>query len=249
MNLERQGDAALLRMNTGKANAINAAWIARMNAALDEAAQAGSRALVVTGTDAFFSGGLDLLALVDLDRPALSAFVDSFNAVMLRLFTLPLPVVAAVNGHAIAGGCVLALQADVRVIAQGKGRIGLNEVPLGISLPALVLETLRAQVPPGSLVPIALEGRLLDPAAALQLGLVHEVVEPGDLISRALAHAARLAVLPSQSFAAVKAALRAPALAAVRAAAASESARWLDVWFSPGGQAGVRAAVARLGKK
>jgi enoyl-CoA hydratase/carnithine racemase len=146
MDLERQGDAALLRMNTGKANAMNADWIARMNGALDEVVATGARALVMTGADAFFSSGLDLPALASLDRPALAAFLDSFNAVMLRVFTLPLPVVAAVNGHAIAGGCVLALQADLRVMAQGKWRIGLNEVPLGIGLPALVVETLRTQV-------------------------------------------------------------------------------------------------------
>ncbi|GAC1346096.1 MAG: enoyl-CoA hydratase/isomerase family protein [Myxococcales bacterium] len=249
MDLERQGDAALLRINTGKANAINAAWVARMNGALDEVAAAGSHALVVTGSEAFFSAGLDLPELVGLDRLALFAFMESFNAVMLRLFTLPVPVIAAVNGHAIAGGCVLALQADLRVMADGKGRIGLTEVPLGIGLPSLVLETLRAQVPPASLLPIAMEGRLLGPAEALQLGLVHEVVAPGELIPRALAHAARLAVLPRHSVAQVKSALRAPAVAALRATAATESPRWLDLWFSPGGQAGVRAAVARLGKK
>src|SRR5207249_7628146 len=121
-----------------------------------------------------------------------------------------LPVVAAVNGHAIAGGCVLALQADVRIGARADFRMGLNEVQLGIALPAVVLETLRAQVPPQSLLPIALEGRLFPPHEALALGLLHEVVPKESLEQRAAERALELASLPRQAFAAVKSAIRAP---------------------------------------
>jgi enoyl-CoA hydratase len=204
---------------------------------------------VVTGAGQFFSAGLDLPALVALGREELVAFMESFRAAMLRMFTLPFPVIAAVNGHAVAGGCVLALQADVRVMADGKARIGLSEVPLGLGLPAVVLETLRCQVPASSLLPIALEGRLLSAQEALQLGLVQEVVAPEELLARALAHAVRLAALPAHSVAQVKAAMRRPAVEAVREQGAADTAKWVDVWFSPGGQDGIRAAIARLGKK
>jgi enoyl-CoA hydratase len=246
MELEQHGEAAILRMKAGKANAINPAFLARLGALLDEAQALGVRALVVTGYEQFFCAGLDLPHLLPLGRAEIGAFMDEFRAAMLRLFLLPLPVVAAINGHAVAGGCVIALQADVRIMAEGKGRIGLAEVPLGLGLPPVVVETLRAQVPQASLVPIALEGRMLLAGEAQQLGLVQEVAEPDKLIARALEKAKSLAALPADPVAQVKGALRRPAADAVRASSAGDSGRWLDLWFSPRGQESLRAAVARL---
>src|SRR5690348_1302157 len=153
MQLERVGEAVVLRMRAGKANAMNPAFFASMESLLDETLASKARALVITGYEGFFSAGLDLPTLDALDDAQMGSFMSGFSRTMLRIFELPLPVVAAVNGHAIAGGCVLALQADVRIGATSEFRIGLNEVQLGIGLPYLVLETLRAQVPPPSLLP------------------------------------------------------------------------------------------------
>jgi enoyl-CoA hydratase len=146
MNIERSGEVAVLRMNAGKANAIGPAFLQQLGAQLD--ALGDARALVITGYQAFFSAGLDLPALLALDQDQMSAFIASFGASMLRVFELPLPVVAAVNGHAVAGGCVLAVQCDHRMMADTNGRIGLKEVALGIGLPPVVVETLRSQVRP-----------------------------------------------------------------------------------------------------
>lgn len=246
MELERRGDVALLRMNAGKANALGPASMGRLSALLDALDAAPPRALVLTGYDPFFCAGLDLPHLLPLGREEIAAFMDAFRALMLRVFQLPLPVVAAVNGHAVAGGCVLALQADVRLMTEGKARIGLSEVPLGLGLPPVVLETLRAQVPAASLFPIAVEGRLLSAAEAVQLGLVHEACPEGQVVERALARAASLAALPAEPVAQVKAALRQPVVEAVRRAATAEGARWVDLWFSERTQESLRGAVARL---
>src|SRR6266446_3211274 len=196
MELERIGEAVVLRMRAGKANAIGPAWLGRMETLLEEVAAARPRALVVTGYEGFFSAGLDLPALDALNSEEMGTFIAGFSRVMLRIFELPLPVVAAVNGHAIAGGCVLALQADVRVGARADFRMGLNEVQLGIGLPAVVLETLRAQVPAPSLLPIALEGRLFAPEEALAVGLLHELASPDRFEQRAVARALELGALP-----------------------------------------------------
>src|SRR5712692_3958776 len=217
MQLERVGEAMVLRMRAGKANAIGPAWLQRMYSLLDDVLAARARALVITGYEGFFSAGLDLPALDALDERAMGSFMSGFSRTMLRIFELPLPVVAAVNGHAIAGGCVLALQADVRIAADRDLRIGLNETQLGIGLPAIVLETLRFQVPGTSLAPIALEGRLFSPREALQLGLVHEVVPEAELLDRAMQRAKALAALPPYGVRQVKAALRRPVADAVRA--------------------------------
>ncbi|HEY5678396.1 MAG TPA: enoyl-CoA hydratase/isomerase family protein, partial [Myxococcales bacterium] len=147
---------------------------------------------------------------------------------------------------AVAGGCVLALQADVRIGADREARIGLNETQLGIGLPAAVVETLRAQVPGPSLATIALEGRLVSPREALQLGVLHEVVPEPELLQRAVARAAALAALPPAGVRMVKASLRRPAAAAARAAELSEAERWLDTWFAEESRGKLREAVARL---
>ena len=208
MRIEPQGDVALLRMEAGKANAIGPAFLSALDNLLG--GLDGAAAVVMTGQGNAFSVGLDLPALIGLDREALRGLISRFDEVMLRLFEFAAPMVAAVNGHAVAGGCVLALQADVRLVADKELRIGLNETQLGIGLPASVLEPLRLQVPASSLLPLALEGRLVAPREALALGLVHEVVPEAELLDRALFRARALAALPPGGVRLVKAALRRP---------------------------------------
>jgi enoyl-CoA hydratase len=246
MRIERNGPVALLRMENGKANAISAALLERLDGLIAQLGDA--RAAVITGQGSAFCAGLDLPALADLDRQTMRGFIQRFSAVMLRIFELPIPLVAAVNGHAVAGGCVLALQADVRIGADRDARIGLNETQLGIGLPLAVVETLRWQVPGPSLAPLALEGRLVSPREALQLGLLHEVVPETDLLTRALERATTLAALPPAGLRMVKESLRKPAAAAARANESAESERWLDTWFSADSQRKLREAVARLKK-
>src|SRR3989475_9437149 len=168
MRIERNGEVALIRLENGKANAIGPSFLDRLEAPPGQPGDA--RAAVITGQGSAFSAGLDLPTLVDLDRVRMRAFVLRFETAMMRVFEVPIPVVAAVNGHAVAGGCVLALQADHRVMADGEARIGLKEARLGIGLPSVVVETLRAQVPASALVPVALEGLLFSPAEALRIG-------------------------------------------------------------------------------
>jgi enoyl-CoA hydratase/carnithine racemase len=244
MRIERNGPVALLRLENGKANAIGPSFLDRLDGLLGQVGDA--RAAVITGQGSAFSAGLDLPALVDLDRAAMRAFILRFDAVMLRVFELPIPLVAAVNGHAVAGGCVLALQADLRIGADREARIGLNETQLGIGLPAAVAETLRWQVPGSSLAPIALEGRLFSPRESLQLGILHEIVPEGELLDRALQRATALSALPPAGVRMVKQSLRRPAAAAVRAGEAAEADRWLDTWFAAESRQRLRDAVARL---
>jgi len=174
-------------------------------------------------------------------------FIDRFGEVMLRVFRCARPIVAAVNGHAIAGGCVLALQCDWRVMVDApETRIGLNETQLGIGLPSSVLEPLKLAVPPASLVPIAYEGQLFAPERALALGLVHEVCGASELEARAMARARALATVPSTAVAQVKLGLRRAAMETIARVSAEETERWLDTWFSPPARERLHAAVAKL---
>lgn len=244
--MKLSGTVAIFRLNNGKANAIDEALLDTLDRLLDNVPIAGARAAVITGYGRFFSSGLALPSLVGLDRPAMRAFINRFSEVMLKLFASPLPVVAAVNGHAIAGGCVLALMADARIMADGESKIGLNEVQLGIGLPASVIEPLRAQVSVAALTPIALEGRLFLPPAARSVGLVHEVVPEAELEARAIKRAQALGDLAPDAYAQVKSALRRPVLDRIAAIAEAETERWLDTWFTDAAQERIQTLVARL---
>jgi enoyl-CoA hydratase len=209
--------------------------------------ESDARALVVTGEGRFFSAGLALPALVGLGRAELRDFMRSFGRTMRALFASPKPVVAAINGHAIAGGTVLALQCDVRISAAGEHRIGLNEAQLGIALPTSVMEPLRFAIAPKHFAEVALEGRLYAPAEALAVGLVDAVVPPGELEAVAIARARTLGAIPPAAFAATKESVRRPVLEAIDRYEESDAERWLDTWFSADAQDRLRAAVAKLG--
>src|SRR5688572_16249963 len=127
MNIEPKGRVALVRLRGGKANAMSRELLKGLGALFDELGRGDAGAVVLTGCEKFCSGGLALPELVDLDRASLRAFMVEFQTAMLKVFTCPRPVVAAVNGHAIAGGCVLAMMTDLRLMAEGEHKIGLNE--------------------------------------------------------------------------------------------------------------------------
>ncbi len=240
-------DVAVLRLEGGKANAMTPDLLDTIERMIDGFERSPATAAVLTGYERYFSGGLALPHIIDFDIVEMRGFIEHFARAMTRVFACGKPIVAALNGHAIAGGCVLALTCDWRIAVDDPGvRIGLNETQLGIGLPAIVLEALRTAVPPASLSPIAIEGTLFAPADALALGLVHEVVPAGKLLERATAKARSYAALPSAAVAQVKHALRAHSLETVARTAEADTARWLETWFSPEARSRLRAVVARL---
>jgi enoyl-CoA hydratase len=241
-------DVMTIRLEGGKANAMTVELLDTIERLVDDFERGSAHAAVIVGYERFFSAGLAIPKLIDLDRPAMHMFIERFARSMTRVLACEKPVVAAINGHAIAGGCVLALMCDHRVIVDEPGvRIGLNEAQLGIGLPAIVIEPLRSQVPAASLVPIALEGRLFSPIEARTMGLVHEVVATNDLLDLATTRARALAG-PAMAIAQIKRALRAPIIEAVTRTAAVETERWLDSWFAPEARTRLRAAVDKLAR-
>jgi enoyl-CoA hydratase/carnithine racemase len=247
MQLERHGDVALLRMRGTKANSMTPEMVAALGATVGEVVASDACALVITGEGRFFSAGLALPELVALGRSDLRAFMETFARTMRVVFSAPKPIVAAINGHAIAGGTVLALQCDVRIAAAGDQRIGLNEAQLGIALPTSVMEPLRFAVAAKHFAEVALEGRLFPPAEALFVGLVDAVVPAEELEAAALARARTLAAIPPAAFSATKESMRRPVLEAILRYEADDAERWLDTWFSTEAQERLRATVAKLG--
>ncbi|MGH9442686.1 MAG: enoyl-CoA hydratase-related protein [Thermoanaerobaculia bacterium] len=244
IRVEKDGEIAVLRMDDGKANAMQERFFADLDRAFDGAA--GAAAVVVAGNGKFFSGGLDLPALSAAGRAEVEKALEHLHRTMMRIFLWPAPVVCAVNGHAIAGGCVLALQGDVRLMADGAFKIGLNEVNLGVGLPVFVFETLRCQVSPALLRRIALEGMLFAPPEALDAGLIDAVVPPGDILRAAVEKARSLSEIPPGAYAQVKGLLRNSAAEAIDRAFERNSREWVELWFSSEAQGRIGEIVAKL---
>ena len=246
--LSWQDGIVLVQLRCGKANALNPRTLAAIDQALDGAERGGARGVVLTGYDRFFSAGLDLVTLYDPAPAALDAFMREFDRVMLRVFAFPRPLVAAIGGHAVAGGCVLALAGDVRVMTIGEARIGLNEIRLGVPFPASALEIARHAVSPTFLEAVLDEGELYGAPEALVRGLVHDLT-PGDVIPLAHAACRRLSTMPAAPFATIKAALRAPALERARAQADALRRAFVEAWYAPDARRLIGEVRARLGER
>ncbi|MDE2660257.1 MAG: enoyl-CoA hydratase/isomerase family protein [Acidobacteriota bacterium] len=238
--------ALVVAMRHGPANALDPVLVARLRASLDEA-EASGRPLVLTGNDRFFSAGLDLAGLPE-DRGEMGAFVDAFDELVRRLFLFPCPTVAAVNGHAVAGGAILATACDVRIGATGAYRIGVSEVQLGVIFPAVAFEVLRAAIPPERTAEVLLRGRLTGPEDALANGFLHELAEPESLAVRAAERAEELGALPREAYAHTKRELRGGFADRALSQAAAKRERFLDTWFS-GESKARRTAILGRGKK
>lgn len=229
----QQEAVAVLTMEMGRGNAINHPFIDALTEALDEAERDPAvRAVVLTGAGRAFSAGLDLVESYDFDGPTLARYVDAFDGLFARVASFPWPVVAAVNGHAIAGGCILALAADYRLMTPGPYQIGVNEVALGIPFPSAAFEVTRRGVPPAAWAEAILEGRLYRPDEALAAGLIHRI-STSDLLSESVAVARRLSSGAPAVLRATKAELVAPLLAAIDAGREARRARILDAWSAP----------------
>jgi len=168
--------------------------------------------VVVTGREGFFSAGVDLKLAPSLGPEAQRQMVAGINRLFEGWYSFPRPVVCAVNGHAIAGGLILALCGDYR-LANGEGKLGLTELRAGIPYPAMAMAVVRAELTPPVARKLVLKADLLDQRAGLELGLLDELCDPGDLLPRALEAARQLAELPAGAYELVKRQLRGGALA------------------------------------
>ncbi len=247
LRIERRQQLALLYLDKARGNAIDEALAADLRRATEElAADDGVRGvLLASAHPKLFCPGLDLVSLVDRDRPAMEAFMLSFARTVWALYGLRKPLVAAVNGAAVAGGCILALTADHRVLRRG-AVIGLNEVKLGVPLPWSVTLLLRASVPAPALGRIALLGRTFSDQEAVGVGLAHELCEAEQLSATSLERLAEFAEKDPQAFGATKAWLHEGVLREMQAHETALVGAFLEGWFAPATQERLRSMAAQL---
>lgn len=231
---------AVLRMAHGKASALDSELLAALAAELDDIERAdGLESVVLTGTGTIFSAGVDLHRVLEGGSDYLADFLPTLDRALRRLFTFPRPVVAALNGHAVAGGCVLSCACDYRIMADGGGTIGVPELPVGVPFPDVALEILRFGAPGERLQELVYLGKTYPVPDALARGLIDEIAQPHALLERACAVARQLAGIPRTTFRLTKRQLRQPVLERIERHALTD-AEVARAW----GSAEIRAAIA-----
>ncbi len=214
--IDIQNDIALIRMDDGKANAINFEMLSSLNAALDKA-EADAKAIVLAGRDGRFSGGFDLNAFASLGAEGVYKLLDGGAEFLLRLYGGPLPVVAACTGHAIAMGVFILNACDTRVGTAGEYKIGANEAITGMQLPIFAMELSRDRLNPTHLTRATVQGFIYDPAGAVEAGYLDMLAEADKVEATAMGIAGQLAMLPAPSYAWNKGAMRKATLDRIKA--------------------------------
>jgi enoyl-CoA hydratase len=238
-----------LRLAHGKVSALDLELIEGLARALAEAAASEARAVILTGTGSSFSAGVDLYRLVDGGREYAERFVPALSRTLLELFAFPKPLIVAVNGHAIAGGCIFTLAGDYRIMASGNARIGIPELLVGVPFPPSVIEAVRFAVPPQHLQMLIYTGRTVPPDEALRLGLIDEIAEPDALLARAEELARKFGALPGRAFTLTKRQLRDRTVSHARHYANELDAEVQELWSSEATHARVREYLARTVRK
>jgi enoyl-CoA hydratase len=247
IEVEMRGPVAVVQMRHGKANTLDVEFCTALAQRLDEL-RGSARAIVLTGQGSIFSAGVDLVRVITEGASYVDRFLPSLGRLFETVLTFPAPVVAAVNGHAIAGGCIVACAADHRIMARDTGRIGVPELLVGVPFPSIALEIMRAATAPHHLQTLVYTGVTLPAEEAIATGMVHVAVESAQLLERATATATSLAAIPQAAFSATKKQVYAPVLERVRAAASSD-ARMLELWRAPETLEAIRAYVQRTLKR
>ena len=233
VQLQKRDGIATLTLARGKVNAINGPLVDQMREQLKSLKHDPEvKAIILTGAGKFFSFGFDVPEFLSFDKAQFARFLIGFTDLYTYLFTYPKPVVAALNGHTIAGGCMLALACDYRVMVTGKARISLNELSFGASVFAGITEMLRFTVGSANAAKVLYSGSMYSAEEAKGIGLIDEVIAEQDLMGAACKMASTLGSKYPPAFSGIKSLLR-KTIAEDMMRREKESIReFVDIWYS-----------------
>jgi enoyl-CoA hydratase/carnithine racemase len=245
-NVNSQHGVATLTLTRGKVNAMNEEMVDHLLGTFHRlSADTDTRALILTGQGSFFSFGLDVPELYDYSPADFTRFLTKFTDLYLRLFEFPKPLIAAINGHAVAGGLMLAIACDYRVMTTGKAKISLNEITFGAAVFAGSLEILKSVTGHRNAEIIALGGKMYSAEEGKALGLTDEVCAPDAVLPRAQTVATELAARDVVAYAAVKKLLRGSVVEQIRRTEADSIRRFVEIWYSPSTREKTKGIVIR----
>jgi len=202
--------------------------------------------MILTGNGFFFSAGLNILTLINANRKGIREVITLFNQLLKKVMTFPGPVIAMVNGHAIAGGCLLALSCDHRIGTPGNYKIGINELALGVDLPPSAIVAIRKTIPIHHQFDVSILGKFYTPEEATKVGLLNEIVDSEKALPRALERINTLqnSIRPFQR---LKKRLLKNEMEDLKNDV-SFADEFVEQWFSPEAQSRLQAAVEKLRK-
>lgn len=228
-----QDTIVTLILDRPKVNALDDGLIKELYGWFDELRfDPGVRAVVLTGEGSFFSFGLDVPAYMSYPKDAFRESFSMFCDLYSTIFAFPKPTVCAINGHAVAGGCILALACDYRIMASGKAKIGLNEITFGSTIPAGALEMLKFAVGNGRASIVAYTGELFPSEEACSFGLIDKVVTSQELREAACEVARDLSNMNAAAFESIKMALRRGTIEEIRKREEESLDQFVELWYS-----------------
>jgi len=249
ITIREHGSVRELQLDRPPANALSPDLVDALERAVSAAPGEGVRGLVISGAPGMFSAGLDVPHLLTLDREAIATAWRNFYVLLKSLATSPIPIAAAITGHGPAGGIVIALFCDWRVMAEGNWKIGLNEVQVGLPLPPVIFKALQRQIGPRQAERLAVGGLLLSPTAAAACGLVDGVVPAERVVERAVEWCQSLLTLPAEAMAMTRREARADLAALFDWVFDRELDQVVENWWNPEAQSVLRGLVERLASK
>lgn len=234
IEIERHDGIAVVTMSRGKVNAVNLTFVTELRKAFESLADDDAvEGAVLTGRGKFFSFGFDVPEMYDYSPDQFTGFAEEFSEAYRELFLFPKPLVAAINGHCVAGGCILALACEARVLAADVAKMALNEVTFGASIFAGAVEMLRFAAGSTNASQVLLTGRMYKGAEAAALGLADEVTAPEQVAARACELARTLAANGGPAYGSLKRLLREPIAESWMTRERDAIAEFVDIWYSP----------------
>ncbi len=241
---------AVLQLDRGRSNAINSEMVAELHQmVLNIEKDDNIAGLIITGKEGFFSAGLDLIELYQYDEGKIRQFWKDFLNLVTAMVSFRKPMIAAISGHSPAGGCVLALCSDYRIMAEGKYIIGLNEVPVGIIVPQSIFHLYSFWLGQATAYRFMLEGKLLQTDEALASGLIDELVKPESILHAAERKIQKYIQMESKTWQQSKTNMRAELVAKVSADQSDILEIMLNQWWSPSTRSILKTIIQNLQQK
>jgi len=242
VTLKIESGIATIVLARGKVNALNGTVVTEIKKHLDRVETEDTlRAVILTGQGKFFTFGFDIPGFMDHTREEFAAYLHQFTELYARIFAYPKPIIAALNGHTIAGGCMLAAACDFRLMVTGRAKISLNEISFGSSVFAGSVEILKHCVGTRNAERILYSGRMYTAEEAAALGLIDLVTSEATLLKEAMAVAREFTEKSGTAFAGIKKLLRNPVAEALRDNENASIEAFLDIWYSPQTRENLRA--------